>query len=204
VTVLMSPRSASQSLEFFNYKHGVALDGVQRLPCAPLGDVAHMEEWLSFWRSGAAVAGCKCFARSLPTSRTKSAIPVKSLAHGRFTIPSTAFQRMMRQVVRLARDRHAPIVLEGESGSGKTQLARQIHALSPRSAGPFVPVRLNALVDGLSGSELFGHVAGAYTGARERRAGLFVSASGGTVFLDELGKASLPVQMMLLDAIEAK
>jgi DNA-binding NtrC family response regulator len=123
---------------------------------------------------------------------------------GLYDLPSAAFTNMMHRVRRLARDRSAPIILEGESGSGKTQLARRIHDLSPRASGPFVAVRLNALVDELSGSELFGHVAGAFTGARERRSGLFVSASGGTLFLDELGKASPTVQMMLLDAIESR
>ena len=103
---------------------------------------------------------------------------------------------------KFARDRTAAILIEGESGTGKTLLARRVHELSPRRAAPFRQCVLSAMDDNFASDELFGHVPGAYTGARDGRAGLFVSAAGGTVFLDEIGKASLYVQQKLLHAIE--
>lgn len=141
-------------------------------------------------------------ARQVPSDPRRHASPLG--ADAIYDLPSTTFGKVLDRVLRFARDSSVPIVLEGESGTGKTALARHIHGLSPRRQGPFVAVRLNALVDELSASELFGHVPGAFTGASDRRVGLFVSASGGTLFLDELGKASRLVQMMLLDAIESR
>ena len=115
---------------------------------------------------------------------------------------SVAFSRALAQLRRLARDPCAPILLEGESGTGKTSLARAIHRWSPRAGAPFQHVVLSALDDSVAGSELFGHVAGAFTDARRDRAGQFASANGGTLFLDEIGKASRAIQQKLLHAIE--
>jgi DNA-binding NtrC family response regulator len=115
---------------------------------------------------------------------------------------SATMLRALEQLGRLARDPEVPILLEGESGTGKTLIARHLHALSPRARGPFHQVLLAAVDDQLAGSELFGHVAGAFTDARHNRSGCFVSAHQGTLFLDEVGKASLPVQQKLLHAIE--
>jgi DNA-binding NtrC family response regulator len=118
------------------------------------------------------------------------------------SFPSAAYRRVLAQLERFARDGNATILLEGESGTGKTTLARYIHARSPRAAGPFQQVVLSTLDDPLAGSELFGHVAGAFTDARHSRAGQFASANRGTVFLDEIGKAALAVQFKLLHVIE--
>ena len=106
------------------------------------------------------------------------------------------------RIERFARDETATILLQGESGTGKTTIARQVHALSPRRTGPLQHVVLSALDDGVAGSELFGHVAGAFTDARSTRAGSFVSANNGTLFLDEIGKASPSIQAKLLHALE--
>jgi DNA-binding NtrC family response regulator len=103
---------------------------------------------------------------------------------------------------RFARDASATILLDGESGTGKTTLARFIHARSPRATRPFQQIVLSTLDDPLAASELFGHVSGAFTGARQTRTGQFASANGGTVFLDEIGKASLAVQSKLLHVVE--
>ena len=115
---------------------------------------------------------------------------------------STAFLAALRQVELFAHDDSVTILIEGASGTGKTQLARWIHRRSPRSRGPFNYITLSAVDDGLAASELFGHVAGAFTDARASRAGLFVSAAKGTLFLDEIGKASRAVQQKLLHVIE--
>jgi DNA-binding NtrC family response regulator len=115
---------------------------------------------------------------------------------------SSAFQRVRAQIERLARNPTVPILLEGEAGTGKTLIARWIHEVSPRAGGNFCAVLLAGLDDALAGSELFGHVAGAFTDARASRTGQFASASGGTLLLDEIGKASRLVQQKLLYAVE--
>src|SRR5882672_9708402 len=116
--------------------------------------------------------------------------------------PSATFRRTLAQLERFARDRRATILLVGESGTGKTTLARHIHQASPRADRAFQRVVLSTLDDALAGSELFGHVSGAYTDARQSRPGQFASANGGTVFLDEIGKSSLSVQQKLLHVVE--
>jgi DNA-binding NtrC family response regulator len=108
----------------------------------------------------------------------------------------------MAQIERLARHPTVPVLLEGEAGTGKTTLARGVHQLSPRANGPYCHVLLSAIDDALASSELFGHVAGAFTDARRNRHGLFASGSGGTFFLDEIGKASRAIQQKLLHAVE--
>jgi DNA-binding NtrC family response regulator len=118
------------------------------------------------------------------------------------SFPSAAYRRLLAQLDRFARDASATILLEGESGTGKTTLARYIHSRSPRAARPFQQVVLSTIEDPLAGSELFGHISGAYTDARQSRSGQFASANGGTVFLDEIGKASLAVQCKLLHVVE--
>jgi two-component system response regulator HydG len=136
----------------------------------------------------------------IPT-RGESAVvdPFRELAHHK----SAPFQRALSQLRRFARDRRAAVLIEGESGTGKTRIARLVHAASPRAGKPFEQVVLSTADDGLIGSALFGHVTGAYTDARYARAGHFASASGGTVFLDEIGKASPVVQQKLLHVIES-
>ena len=109
---------------------------------------------------------------------------------------------VLRQVERLAPFEHTTVLLEGESGTGKSYLARHLHLGSPRARGPFHQVILSALDDSLAASDLFGHLSGAYTDARQSRLGHFASAQGGTLFLDEIGKATLAVQRKLLHAVE--
>lgn len=109
---------------------------------------------------------------------------------------------MLDEVHRLARSAKVPILLEGESGTGKTMIARHVHRCSPRAANPFHAVDVGIMDDTLASSELFGHVPGAFTDARQTRTGHFVSANSGTLFLDEIGKAGRGVQRKLLQIIE--
>ncbi|HZD05629.1 MAG TPA: sigma-54 dependent transcriptional regulator [Longimicrobiales bacterium] len=96
----------------------------------------------------------------------------------------------------------APVLLVGESGTGKSHLARLLHRRGPRAAGPFVSVNCAGIPDGLFESEFFGHRKGAFTGATESRPGLFEQASGGSLFLDEIGELPGHQQAKLLAVLE--
>lgn len=119
-----------------------------------------------------------------------------------FAGSSSVLRDAIRQVQTLARYEHATVLIEGESGTGKSYIARYLHAQSPRAGSVFHQVILSTLDDNLAATDLFGHVSGAYTDARQNRPGHFVSANHGTLFLDEIGKASPAVQRKLLHAIE--
>lgn len=95
-----------------------------------------------------------------------------------------------------------PVLIEGETGTGKTSLARWLHQQGPRSEGPWIEVNCSALPEALAESELFGHERGAFTDARDSRIGLMEAAAGGTLFLDELPSLAGPVQAKILKAIE--
>jgi transcriptional regulator with PAS, ATPase and Fis domain len=94
------------------------------------------------------------------------------------------------------------VLLIGESGVGKEVFARSIHRLSPRSEGRMISINCGAIPETLLESELFGHERGAFTGAVESRKGLFEAASGGTIFLDEIGEMPTATQVKLLRVLE--
>jgi DNA-binding NtrC family response regulator len=107
-------------------------------------------------------------------------------------------------LARLYADSDAPIIITGDSGIGKSQLARAIHSLSKRSDKKFKGVNIAALSPTLIHSELFGHVKGSFTGAGYDKMGIFEYANGGTVFLDEIGDMPKDQQILLLKALEDK
>lgn len=112
--------------------------------------------------------------------------------------------RMMKifDVIDSVADAKASILITGENGTGKSMIARAIHRRSSRRGGPFVEVACGALPDNLLESELFGHVAGAYTGANSDRKGKFELAEGGTLFLDEIATATPAMQVKLLRVLQ--
>src|SRR3712207_2772214 len=106
-------------------------------------------------------------------------------AMGRLVGRAPAFTRCVESLPRIARS-DAAVLITGETGTGKELVARAIHYLSDRAAYPFVPLNCGSLPDSLLEDELFGHERGAFTDAKERRAGLIAQAHRGTLFLDEV------------------
>jgi two-component system response regulator HydG len=116
---------------------------------------------------------------------------------------SEKLRAVLRQAER-ALDSAVPVLITGETGTGKELVARGLHQGGPRADGPFVVTNLNAIPDGLLESELFGHVKGAFTGADAHRSGKFEIAHKGTIFLDEIGDISLSTQVKLLRVLQDK
>ena len=116
---------------------------------------------------------------------------------------SEAMQRLNATIAKLARSQ-APVFIHGESGSGKELVANEIHKLSPRASGAFIPVNCGAIPENLMESEFFGHKKGSFTGAVEDKKGLFQAAHRGTLFLDEVADLPLGMQVKLLRAIQEK
>ena len=119
----------------------------------------------------------------------------------RCQLTSSAMQQVKRLVDKVAVT-DSTVLITGESGTGKSVLARNIHRQSKRAAGPLIPVNCGAIPADLMESELFGHAKGAFTGADKVTKGLFAAADKGTIFLDEIGELPLALQVKLLHVIE--
>ncbi len=120
---------------------------------------------------------------------------------GGMLVRSAHVRKILKTIARLSPYK-ATVLVHGESGTGKELVARALHTLGPTPNGPFVTFNCSNLVDSLAESQLFGHVKGAFTDAREDAVGYFRSASGGTLFLDEIGELPLKLQPKLLRAVE--
>ncbi|PXX43953.1 sigma-54-dependent transcriptional regulator [Undibacterium pigrum] len=129
----------------------------------------------------------------------KQAVPANSFMIGQ----SQGMQEVRAQISRLARSM-APVIITGESGSGKELAAREIHTSSARSDKPFIAVNCGAIPETLMEAEFFGYRKGAFTGAADDRDGFFQAANGGTLMLDEVADLPLPMQVKLLRAIQER
>jgi two-component system, NtrC family, response regulator GlrR len=131
----------------------------------------------------------------LPLSERTSLGPLRGVS---------AAMRATFAIIERAAASDVTVLLEGETGTGKSQAARALHDTSARRGGPLITVDCGALLGSLLESELFGHEKGAFTGASERRIGAFEEAAGGTVFLDEIGELPIDLQPKLLRVLEAR
>lgn len=132
------------------------------------------------------------------TSREQAEEP-KSMVTG-----NNALVHQVIKTIEKVSNSDAPILIQGETGTGKSLFAKKIHNSSSRSEKPFYTIDCGALVEHLLESELFGHVKGAFTGATRAKRGLLEEAQGGTIFLDEIGELSPSTQVKLLRAIQEK
>ena len=128
--------------------------------------------------------------------------PTVTVADGGLLVGSSPPMQEVFKKISLVAPTDLPVLLTGETGTGKDLAARAIHAHGPRHQRPFVATSLGALAPSVIESELFGHVRGAFTGATSDRQGLFALADGGTLFLDEIGEAPIDLQVKLLRALE--
>lgn len=123
--------------------------------------------------------------------------------HGELVANSSPMKNILRLVERVSAT-EANILIQGESGTGKTKIAKMIHKLSERKHAPFIPINCAAIPEQLLESELFGHEKGSFTGAVSSRKGKFEAADGGTIFLDEIGEISPSFQAKLLQVTQDK
>src|SRR5271168_3380748 len=144
--------------------------------------------------------------RAEPAGAACEWLSLEQLAHeseriGGMVVRSAQVRKVLKTISRLSPYK-ATVLVQGESGTGKELVARALHTLGAGTNGPFVTFNCSNLMDSLAESQLFGHVKGAFTDAREDSLGYFRSASGGTLFLDEIGELPLKLQPKLLRAVE--
>jgi two-component system response regulator HydG len=133
-------------------------------------------------------------------ARLREQLTGASGAHG--IIGASPAMRDVTSILQRIATANVPILIEGESGTGKDLLARAAHAMSARAGKPYVALNMSAIPENLAEAELFGHEKGAFTGAEQAREGFFAEAEGGTLFLDELGLLPLGLQPKLLRVLQ--
>src|SRR3984957_7737399 len=156
--------------------------------------------------NGSPVAAAMNNLRADPTAAACDWFSLEHLAHGServggMVVRSAQVRKVLKTISRLSPYK-ATVLIHGESGTGKELVARALHTLGSAPGGPFVTFNCSNLVETLAESQLFGHIRGAFTDAREDSLGYFRSANGGPLFLDEIGELPLRLQPKLLRAVE--
>jgi len=164
-------------------------------------DGAEIKE--AYIRAGSVVGAGAIELKFTPFEERIEILPSEKEVLGEMVGRSTAMREIFGLIERIA-PTDATVLIEGETGTGKDMVARTLHLLSKRAAAPFIVVDCGAVAGTLIESELFGHEKGSFTGAVAARQGAFELASGGTVFLDELGELSLDLQPKLLRVLEQR
>jgi transcriptional regulator with GAF, ATPase, and Fis domain len=146
--------------------------------------------------------------RAEPAGAACEWLSLEQLAHGSeqiggMVVRSAQVRKVLKTISRLSPYK-ATVLIQGESGTGKELVARALHTVGSAPGGPFVTFNCSNLMESLAESQLFGHVRGAFTDAREESLGYFRSANGGTLFLDEIGELPLQLQPKLLHAVETR
>jgi len=175
-------------------------DGVKR----PIeGSVAPVRDHHNEISGGVVVFGERSAAKS-PSSPSTASSEDDGIAYGDFKMvaASTAMRQVVKFARRVAESEASTILLEGESGTGKDVMANFMHHIGRRREHPFVPLNCAAIPETLLESELFGYEKGAFTDARQQKPGILEVASGGTVFLDEIGEMPLLLQAKMLRVLE--
>jgi DNA-binding NtrC family response regulator len=179
----------------------------ERVPVVVVGERDRAAAAVSALKAGAAdylALGASDLAERVATAAEGSACAPAAADRpdvGGLVGVSPAIERV-RAMVRTAARTAAPVLVEGETGTGKEVVARAVHALGPRARAPFVPVNCAAVPESLAESEFFGHARGAFTGALDARPGALRLADGGTLFLDEIEDLPLSLQAKLLRVVQ--
>ena len=180
------------------------------LPVAMITAYSNMETAIEAMKAGAFDYVAKPIDLPKLRALVQSALKIQEreydlqgISSGKLLGNSSALQALRGKISKLARSL-APVYIHGESGSGKELAARMIHQQSARSAQPFIAVNCGAIPSELMESEFFGHEKGSFTGANEKKHGLFKAAEGGTLFLDEVADLPKDMQVKLLRAIQEK
>tara|TARA_R110002124_G_scaffold5301_1_gene33244 strand:- start:269377 stop:270693 length:1317 start_codon:yes stop_codon:yes gene_type:complete len=142
--------------------------------------------------------------KSLHTNKSKTKDKPQAINRFKEIIGESKAISEVTEIIERVKDNKATVFISGESGTGKELVARSIHYNGKFSRAPFITVNCGGIPENLLESELFGYVKGAFTGANDTREGLFQAADGGTIFLDEIGNASLAVQSRLLRVLQEK
>jgi transcriptional regulator with GAF, ATPase, and Fis domain len=164
-------------------------------------DGAEVKE--AYLRAGSVIGLGACELKFTPFEERIEILPSEKESLGEMVGKSPAMREIFGLIEKIA-PTDATVLIEGETGTGKDMIARTLHQLSPRHGNPFIVVDCGAVAGTLIESELFGHEKGSFTGAVAARQGAFELASGGTVFLDELGELSLDLQPKLLRVLEQR
>ncbi len=183
------------------------------MPVIVVSGVASPQNIVNVIKSGAADFLCKPVSHEDLGRAIHSALEIRSSAHHRSLVGShntvshafagtcPSMREIQRLIVQIGWS-EVPVLIQGETGTGKEVLARELHARSPRADKPFLKLNCAALPSELVESELFGYERGAFTGAIQRKPGMFEMADGGTILLDEIGDMDLRLQAKLLQVLQ--